>query len=280
MCDVHGLHPSQYAFSDYLGNDCNYPYQYNPPCIVQAPYFIAARSYHPGGVNALMADGSVQFFKNSIDYIIWRRSAHRRGARSSRPTPTERVAFGSPVPAAARPRGTGLRTSGSHHHRRTAIIRRFSSRRFSRPAPSPSPRPSRSNPPSGDLVLTVGTGDFGDGMVCPFYRLATGRTLLPTPAWASTLSRRLARTWNRRPLRAHGTTPVESRLRRGRLAVDAIGRRRSTCGRRAAVAGYGPDVRVYDEGLAFCYTLPRMRGGVSKGGGNASPAGERDHGEP
>jgi hypothetical protein len=24
----------------------------------------------------------------------------------------------------------------------------------------------------------------------------------------------------------------------------------------------------------------RMRGGVSKGGGNASPAGERDHGEP
>ena len=106
--------PPNVSFNDYLGNDCNYPYQNNPPCIVQAPYFIAARSYHPGGVNALMADGHVQFFKNSIAYTTWRCSAPRRGARSSRPTPTERVAFGSPVPAAARPRGTCLRSSGSH----------------------------------------------------------------------------------------------------------------------------------------------------------------------
>ena len=47
--------PPNVQFNDYLGNDCNYPYQNNPPCITQAPYFIAARSYHSGGVNC--ADG-------------------------------------------------------------------------------------------------------------------------------------------------------------------------------------------------------------------------------
>ena len=32
---------------------------------------------------------------------------------------------------------------------------------------------------SGDLVLTVGTEDFGDERVCPFYRLSDkGRTVL------------------------------------------------------------------------------------------------------
>ncbi|MGC8644376.1 MAG: DUF1559 domain-containing protein, partial [Isosphaeraceae bacterium] len=32
----------------------------------------AARSLHPGGVNAAMADGSVRFFLNSIDAATWR----------------------------------------------------------------------------------------------------------------------------------------------------------------------------------------------------------------
>jgi prepilin-type N-terminal cleavage/methylation domain-containing protein/prepilin-type processing-associated H-X9-DG protein len=31
----------------------------------------AARSYHPGGVNVLMADGSTRFMKNSISLIVW-----------------------------------------------------------------------------------------------------------------------------------------------------------------------------------------------------------------
>jgi prepilin-type N-terminal cleavage/methylation domain-containing protein/prepilin-type processing-associated H-X9-DG protein len=71
--------PPNVSFSDYLGNDCNYPYQNNPPCIVQVPYFIAARSYHPGGVNALMADGHVQFFKNTIAYTTWRMLGSSQG---------------------------------------------------------------------------------------------------------------------------------------------------------------------------------------------------------
>jgi hypothetical protein len=33
---------------------------------------INARSYHPGGVNAILGDGSVRFIKNSIDGMIWR----------------------------------------------------------------------------------------------------------------------------------------------------------------------------------------------------------------
>ncbi len=32
---------------------------------------LAASSYHPGGVNCLMADGSVRFFKNSISPVTW-----------------------------------------------------------------------------------------------------------------------------------------------------------------------------------------------------------------
>jgi prepilin-type N-terminal cleavage/methylation domain-containing protein/prepilin-type processing-associated H-X9-DG protein len=33
---------------------------------------ITARSYHPGGVNALLGDGSVRFVKSSVDAMTWR----------------------------------------------------------------------------------------------------------------------------------------------------------------------------------------------------------------
>ena len=33
---------------------------------------INSRSYHPGGVDVLMADGSVRFVKSSIDGMVWR----------------------------------------------------------------------------------------------------------------------------------------------------------------------------------------------------------------
>ncbi len=39
----------------------------------------AARSMHPGGVNALLCDGSVRFFKNTISVEIWRPLGTRSG---------------------------------------------------------------------------------------------------------------------------------------------------------------------------------------------------------
>ena len=36
---------------------------------------ITSRSFHPGGVNCLFADGSVHFVKDSVNILSWRRSA-------------------------------------------------------------------------------------------------------------------------------------------------------------------------------------------------------------
>ena len=51
----------------------------NPPCESKSPTFNAPRSYHSGGVNALMADGSVKFMKNSISLPTWRALASSQG---------------------------------------------------------------------------------------------------------------------------------------------------------------------------------------------------------
>jgi len=53
---------------------CAYPYGTNPPCIVggSSQILVGGRSRHPGGVNALMGDGHVQFIKNTIAINIWR----------------------------------------------------------------------------------------------------------------------------------------------------------------------------------------------------------------
>ena len=47
---------------------------------------LSASSYHPGGVNTLLADGSVRFIKNTISPFTWRCWAPSRAARCSRPT--------------------------------------------------------------------------------------------------------------------------------------------------------------------------------------------------
>ncbi len=44
-----------------------------------AMVYLAARSKHPGGVNAAMCDGSVRFFKNSINLVTWQASATTTG---------------------------------------------------------------------------------------------------------------------------------------------------------------------------------------------------------
>jgi prepilin-type processing-associated H-X9-DG protein len=41
-----------------------------------------ARSYHPGGVNATMADGSVRWVKNGINVSVWRALGTRNGGET------------------------------------------------------------------------------------------------------------------------------------------------------------------------------------------------------
>ena len=63
-----------------------------------------ASSYHPGGVNALFADGSVHFVKNSISPVTWYAWAPSPAARSSAPI---NIDSEFEVPASLeRPRGT------------------------------------------------------------------------------------------------------------------------------------------------------------------------------
>ena len=38
-----------------------------------------ASSYHPGGVNAALADGSVKFFKDTVNQDVWMGLSTRAG---------------------------------------------------------------------------------------------------------------------------------------------------------------------------------------------------------
>ena len=40
---------------------------------------VAARSRHPGGVNAVFGDGSVRFLKNSVNLYVWRALSTTKG---------------------------------------------------------------------------------------------------------------------------------------------------------------------------------------------------------
>jgi prepilin-type N-terminal cleavage/methylation domain-containing protein/prepilin-type processing-associated H-X9-DG protein len=64
--------PPNSKIPDQMHGWCQYPNSLNPPCNKKVPVFNAARSFHPGGVNALFGDGRVQFVKNSINVMIWR----------------------------------------------------------------------------------------------------------------------------------------------------------------------------------------------------------------
>jgi prepilin-type N-terminal cleavage/methylation domain-containing protein/prepilin-type processing-associated H-X9-DG protein len=72
-----GYIPPNATYPDVTGHAaCSYPYLQNPPCRGTQnngtdPVYNAARSFHPGGVNACMGDGRVSFFKNSISLSVW-----------------------------------------------------------------------------------------------------------------------------------------------------------------------------------------------------------------
>jgi prepilin-type N-terminal cleavage/methylation domain-containing protein/prepilin-type processing-associated H-X9-DG protein len=66
---------------DQMGNAvyCGNPALGNPPCNANSPPFNTARSYHSGGVNMLLGDGSVRFIKDSVDVNTWRALSTTRG---------------------------------------------------------------------------------------------------------------------------------------------------------------------------------------------------------
>jgi prepilin-type N-terminal cleavage/methylation domain-containing protein len=64
--------PPNSKIPDQVQTYCIYPFMNNPPCLNKTPPFNAARSYHAGGVNALNADGSVKFVKDSVALPTWR----------------------------------------------------------------------------------------------------------------------------------------------------------------------------------------------------------------
>jgi prepilin-type N-terminal cleavage/methylation domain-containing protein/prepilin-type processing-associated H-X9-DG protein len=61
--------------------DCKGNLLPNPPCLPAAgPLFNnAARSRHPGGVNAVMCDGSVQYVVDEVDLTVWRAASTTKG---------------------------------------------------------------------------------------------------------------------------------------------------------------------------------------------------------
>jgi prepilin-type N-terminal cleavage/methylation domain-containing protein/prepilin-type processing-associated H-X9-DG protein len=67
--------PDQHGATTY----CQYPNALNPPCNANSPVFNAARSFHSGGVNASLCDGSVRFVKNSINVATWRALSTTQG---------------------------------------------------------------------------------------------------------------------------------------------------------------------------------------------------------
>ena len=55
----------------------------NPPCVgphtTQMPMTMAARSRHPGGVQAAMCDGSVNFISDDVQLDVWRAMSTSQG---------------------------------------------------------------------------------------------------------------------------------------------------------------------------------------------------------
>ncbi len=81
-CMFNGYAPPNTTYPDNSNGGCQYPWQTNPPCTNNTPTFTLTRSYHAGGVNAGMADGSVKFFKDSTNYITWRGLSTSQGGEA------------------------------------------------------------------------------------------------------------------------------------------------------------------------------------------------------
>ena len=73
---THRYTPNTTSFDYMYPGECPYDPPNDMPCDVnsgvQDEHYAAARSRHPGGVNALLGDGHVSFFSDEVDAIVWR----------------------------------------------------------------------------------------------------------------------------------------------------------------------------------------------------------------
>jgi prepilin-type N-terminal cleavage/methylation domain-containing protein len=82
-CSFSTRYPPNTTVSDQL------PYCTNvlprAPCVggSGANHVVSARSYHPSGVNAMLADGAVRFVSDDVDVTVWRATGSRNGAEST-----------------------------------------------------------------------------------------------------------------------------------------------------------------------------------------------------
>jgi prepilin-type processing-associated H-X9-DG protein len=65
-------------------SQCLFPNSTDPPCTWNTPQddvpvVLAARSWHPGGVNTVMADGGVRFVKSVVNLSVWRALSTTQG---------------------------------------------------------------------------------------------------------------------------------------------------------------------------------------------------------
>ena len=73
---THRLTPNSSAPDDFGWCPTGYADHPHHPCVsptgpTDSYWFVAARSWHPGGVNAVYADGHVDFHSDSIDWLLW-----------------------------------------------------------------------------------------------------------------------------------------------------------------------------------------------------------------
>ena len=77
---THGITPNSSVADELFNGMCPGPSTI-PPC-VKVPVYIGvagARSHHPGGVNAVFADGHVEFRSENIDLSLWQALASING---------------------------------------------------------------------------------------------------------------------------------------------------------------------------------------------------------
>lgn len=75
--------PPNTTLSDYC-RTCQAPALKEAPCTANTDLqYLFARSFHPGGVQAVLADASVRFIPNNINTQVWRDLGTREGGESS-----------------------------------------------------------------------------------------------------------------------------------------------------------------------------------------------------